>query len=180
MATAPGERPSGREVPSRTRWGGNAENGSHSRRSAAFGSRSLELSFGYVMDSRLARTVSKGERPTRRLDTRRSLTLNHAGFLLWLAYSDCIVYGVGYGFASQFDDFVAALAESASQLVAVECPQDRCLCWARAHQVHASRSRQPRASLTVSASTYTWTSRAPRSQAAGAAQDDSWVVSLIK
>ena len=52
---------------------GNAENTSHSKRFAALSSRSLELSFGYVMDPTLVPTVFKGERQTRRTDAPSAL-----------------------------------------------------------------------------------------------------------
>ena len=39
----------------------------HSKRPAALSSRSLELSFGYVMDPTLVPTIFKGERPTHRI-----------------------------------------------------------------------------------------------------------------
>ena len=49
------------------------ENGSHSKRSAALSSWSLELRFGYVTDPTLVPTISKAERPTRRNDAHGSL-----------------------------------------------------------------------------------------------------------
>ena len=45
--------------------GAEAENTSHSMRSAALGSQKRQPSLGYVMDSSLARSCSKGGRPTR-------------------------------------------------------------------------------------------------------------------
>ena len=50
-----------------------AENGSHSKRSAARNTRSLELSFGYVTDPTLVWTISKGERQTRQNGAHSSL-----------------------------------------------------------------------------------------------------------
>ena len=49
------------------------EIGSHSKRSAALVSRSLGLKFGDVLDPSLLRTVSKGGRPTRRINGYSSL-----------------------------------------------------------------------------------------------------------
>ena len=60
---------SGREAGVRT----DAENASYSKRSAALSSASLKLSFEYVMDPTLARTISKGERPAHRTDACSSL-----------------------------------------------------------------------------------------------------------
>ena len=52
---------------------GNAENTSHSKRSAAPSSRSFELSFGCVLDSTLVPTFCKGERQTHRMDAHNAL-----------------------------------------------------------------------------------------------------------
>ena len=59
---------------SRSRWGAKVENASpHSKRSGALSSWVLELSFGYVSDPSLVRTVCEGERQTRPNDCHSSL-----------------------------------------------------------------------------------------------------------